>query len=137
MTGIFRATLVAALVSFSIPAVAVAQNASVDSLRRRIDLLERTTTDLERRVRELEALIRREPSRDLPVTASPKWRDVQNWRRLRLQMTMDEVRALLGEPERVDASGAFTHWYWASPSGAHVYFDSSSGGLEGWSEPRR
>ena len=137
MTGILRATLLAALVSFSIPAVAVAQKVSVDSLLRRIDLLERTTTDLERRVRELEALIRSEPSRGLSVPTSPKWRDVQNWRRLRLQMTMDEVRALLGEPDRVDASGMFTFWYWDEPLGGDVTFDSRSGKLNRWSEPRR
>ena len=136
MTGILRATLLAALVSFSIPAVAVAQKASVDSLLRRIDLLERTTTDLERRVRELEALIRSEPSRDLSVPASPKWQDLQNWRRLRLQMTMDEVRALLGEPERVDANQFRTGWYWDHPF-ANASFDSRSGKLESLSEPRR
>jgi hypothetical protein len=44
------------------------------------------------------------PARRPPVAASTKWRDVQNWRQLRLGMTMDQVRALLGEPERVDAT---------------------------------
>ena len=130
MTGILRSMLLAALVSLSIPAVAVAQQASVDSLLRRIALLERTTTELERRVRELEALIRSEPSRALPVPASPKWRDLQNWRRLRLQMTMDQVRALLGEPERVDVI-VFTFWKWDN---AEVHFDTEDR-LAGWSEP--
>jgi hypothetical protein len=46
-------------------------------------------------------------------------------------MTMDEVRALLGEPERVDA-GLVTYWRWAD---ANVYF--MRGKLEGWSEPER
>ena len=68
------------------------------------------------------------------MLTSAKWRDVQNWRRLRRGMTMDEVRALLGEPERVQAlGGVITHWYW--DSGADVSFDASDK-LESWSEPR-
>jgi len=147
MTGILRALLLAALVFSSIPAVAVAQKPSVDSLLRRIEFLESmttgllrrieflegtTTTDLERRVRDLEALSQSEPSRVQRVPESETWRDLQNWRRLRRGMKMDQVRALLGEPERVDAAGvAFTFWRWSS---GHVQFDGS-GKVEGWSEP--
>jgi outer membrane protein assembly factor BamE (lipoprotein component of BamABCDE complex) len=131
MTAILRAALFAALTAASIPAVAAGQSISADSLRRQVDLLERRTTDLERRVRELEALIKVEPSRDRRVSTSPNWRDLQNWRRLRLGMTEDEVRALLGDPERVDA-GPVTYWHWTD---ANVYF--MRGKLEGWSEPRR
>ena len=137
MTGILRATLLVALLFSPIPTVAVAQNATVDSLLRRIDRLERTTSDLERRVRELEALITAEPSRAQSVPSSQKWQDVQNWRRLRQGMTMDEVRVFLGEPEKVDVMGSTTYWYWNYPVGAQVYFDSRSGRLQGWSEPRR
>jgi len=137
MTWILRATLLAALASSSLPAIAVAQKASVDSLIRRIDLLERTTIELERRVGGLEALIKSEASRDRSVPASPKWRDLQNWRRLRRGMTMDEVRALLGEPERVEAlGGVATYWRWESGGGARVEFDGHSSTLNGWSEPR-
>src|SRR5690606_27825970 len=111
MTGILRVALLAALASISLPAVSIAQKAPADSLLSRIYLLERATTDLERRVRELEALISIGPSRDQLVPASAKWRDLRNWRQLRRGMTMDEVRALLGEPERVDAMGGVaTFW---------------------------
>jgi hypothetical protein len=136
MTAILRAALLAALTS--IPAVASGQGTSADSLIRRIDLLERRTTDLEMRLRELEALARTEPSRDRPVPTSTKWRDIQNWRRLRLKMTMDEVRALLGEPDHALATGLQTYWSWGDVgSSASVHFDSSSGKLDGWSEPSR
>jgi len=131
MTAILRATLLAALAASSLPAVATGQGTSTDSLLRRIDLLERRTADLDQRVLELEALIKTEPARDQSVPASSKWRDLANWRRLRLGMKMDEVRALLGEPERVDA-GYVTYWRW---TGANVSF--ISGKLEGWSEPQR
>ena len=131
MTALLRATLLAALAASSIPAVATGQGTSTDSLLLRIDLLERRTADLEQRVRELEAVIKSEPSQGQPIPASTRWRDLANWRRLHLGMKMDEVRALLGEPERVDA-GYVTYWRW---SGANVSF--ISGKLEGWSEPQR
>ena len=133
MTGMIRATLLAAFVSICIPAVAIAQRPSVDSLLRRIEQLERTTTDLERRVAELEALLRSEPSRAQPVSPSSKSQDLQNWRRLRLGMKMDEVRSLLGEPEKVTVVGSVA--YWSFPGGGTVSFDSRSGKLESWMEP--
>lgn len=136
MTRILRAALLAALAASFIPAVAAGQEMSTDSLLRRIDLLERRTIDLERRVRELEALITIEPSRSRPVAASPRSQDVQNWRRLRLNMTMDQVRVLLGEPERVNV-GSWTFWYWDSLGGANIRFDNRSGKVDAWSEPRR
>jgi hypothetical protein len=131
MKMIFRAILLATFAALSVPALAAAQQATTDSLLRRIDLLERRANDLEQRVRELEALIRREPSADRQVQVSPNWRDILNWRRLRQGMTPDQVRALLGEPERVDA-GVITFWHWNE---ANAYF--MGGKLEGWSEPRR
>ena len=130
MTAILRTALLAALAAASIPAVAVGQDTSTASLLRRIELLEAANTDLERRVRELEAVIKSEPSQGQPIPASTRWRDLANWRRLHLGMKMDEVRALLGEPERVEA-GYVTYWRWTNASVSFI-----SGKLEGWSEPR-
>jgi len=130
MTRILRAALVAALVAASIPARATGQDTSTASLLRRIELLERANTDLERRVRELEAVIKSEPSQGRPILASTRWQDLANWRRLRQGMKPDQVRALLGEPERVEA-GVVTFWRWNE---ANVYF--MDGKLAGWSEPR-
>src|SRR6266852_1778796 len=130
MTAILRTALLAALAAASIPAVAAGQDTSAASLLRRIELLERANTDLERRIGELEAVIKSEPSQGQPIQASTRWRDLANWRQLRRGMKMDEVRALLGEPERVEAD-IVTYWRWA---GANVFF--MSGKLRGWSEPR-
>ena len=130
MTAILRTALLAALVAASTPAVAAGQDTSTASLLRRIELLERANADLERRVRELEAIIQSEPSQGRPIPASTKWQDLANWRQLRRGMKPDQVRALLGEPERVEG-GDFMHWYWAD---AHVTF--YSGRLDSWSEPR-
>lgn len=132
MTTILRATLFAAFAATCIPAVAAAQgDTSTASLRRRIDILERANADLERRVRELEAVIKSASSEGRPIPASTRWRDLANWRRLRLGMSMDEVRVLLGEPDRVEAS-IFIYWRWTN---ANVYF--LDGKLKGWSEPDR
>ena len=46
-------------------------------------------------------------------------------------MTTAEVRALLGEPERVDG-GYVTNWHWTD---ANVVF--IDGEPKSWSEPRR
>jgi TonB family protein len=129
MTPILRSTLLAALAAAFIPAVAAGQDTSTVSLLHRIELLERANTDLEQRVRELESLIKSEPSQGRSLPASTRWRDLANWRQLRPGMTMDEVRALLGEPERVEG-GPVTYWRWAD---ANVYF--IDGALTGWTEP--
>ena len=124
MTTTLRIALLAALATSFVPAVALGQATSPDSLLRRIELLEE-------RVRELEALVKVEPSRAQPVPDSRKWKDLANWRQLRLGMKPDEVRKLLGEPERVDA-GPVTWWRWPD---AHVHF--MDGKVSGWSEPSR
>ena len=129
MTAILRAALVAAFTAASIPTVAAGQDTSTASLLRRVELLERANTDLERRVSDLEALIKSVPPQSQPIPSANKWQDLANWRRLQRGMSMDKVRALLGEPERVDA-GHITFWRWAW---AYVYF--ADGKLDGWSEP--
>ena len=131
MTAIARAALVAALAASFTPAVAAGQDTSTASLLRRIEVLERVNADLEQRVRALESLIKSEPSQGQSIPTSTRWRDLANWRRLRRGMSMNDVRALLGEPERVDA-GFITFWRW--PDGDVHFVD---GKVDGWSEPGR
>ena len=131
-----RAALLALLVAALTPAALAGQQQSSDSLVHRIVLLENTVAGLEQRVRELEALIKGEPSRPQPVAASTKWRDIANWRQLRPGMTTAQVRAVLGEPDRVSAIGSHTNWTWGDPpKSAYVSFDDDK--LEGWYEPRK
>lgn len=131
------ARVICVVAALSLPAAASAQTAPHDSLLRRIAHLERTTADLERRVAELEALLTAVPAREAVEPSPTKWRDRQSWRQLRRGMTMDEVRSLLGEPERVDAiSEMATFWRWGSGI-AYVRFDGKAGRVGGWSEPDR
>lgn len=131
MNSMLRAALISALAIASVPVIAEGQERSAADLVRRIEQLERSNADLERRVRELEALGKTTPSKAQPGPASGNWRDLANWRRLRKGMSVEDVRLLLGEPDRVE-SAVFTYWYWA---GADVHFYDEK--LYGWSEPRR
>jgi len=135
MIVVFRAALLAVLVAVFAPTVA--EGKSSDSQVQRIVLLERTVAALEERVRVLEALIKVEPSGTQPVPTSANWQELANWRRLRRGMTMDQVRALLGEPERVDASKYYTNWSWGGSGESAMLMFDEGGGLTSWSEPRR
>ena len=58
-----------------------------------------------------------EPVRDMigggPFGLKPgQWTDERNWRNLRGQMTEDDVRRLLGRPERTKTVGKFEYWYY-------------------------
>ena len=133
-----RAALLALLVAALTPAALAGQQQSSDSLVHRIVLLENTVAGLEQRVRELEALIKGEPSRPQSVAASTKWRDIANWRQLRPGMTTAQVRAVLGEPDRVSAiAGTIIVWTWGDPRQLSAEVGFNNGKLSGWSEPRK
>ena len=126
----------ATVLGVSGPSLAAAQQPSADSLLRRIAYLERRVSELERRVIQLESPARGESSRVPPVPGSPSWRDIANWRRLSRGMTTEEVRAMLGEPDRVNAIEIVTTWTWgAYPNSGDVTF--TNGKVSSWSEPRR
>lgn len=131
MPALLRLAFAVAIATASTPAIAVSQDPSTSSLLRRIEQLERANADLERRVLALESRLKGEQSRGQSAASAAKWRDVSNWRRLRMGMSMDDVRAVLGDPERVDA-GTITWWHW--PEGYATFHRER---LDGWSEPRR
>lgn len=58
------------------------------------------------------------------------WSSIENWRRLQRDMGYDEVREILGEPERIEG-GTFTHWYYPN-GGMAVFYDDD---LDRWKEP--
>ena len=100
------------------------------SAEARIEKLEETVRTLERRVEVLEEQLRQ---RQRPSSSTA---DKSNWRQLRRGMSDSEVEKLLGSPTRVDAYGSFTVWYYGSGPGGRVQFESRSGTVESWSEPR-
>jgi hypothetical protein len=85
--------------------------------------VEKRLDDLELRVKALEA-ISQQTQRTPSTTRSP-------WRQLAKGMSPNEVHALLGEPDRIEA-GPFDDWMWKS--GGRVTF--MDGEVHRWSEPR-
>jgi hypothetical protein len=125
-----RASLVATLFVCATPLFAHAQGAAVERLQARVDSLELRIIELERRVSQLENAATSEPDRRRPVAGNA--RDIANWRRLRERMTYDQVRTLLGEPEKIDGG---TVAFWSYPDAGQVTF--ISGRVTSWSEPSR
>jgi len=132
MTVILRVALLTALTTASIPAVAPAQGTAIDSLNRRVVLLEGKVADWKQRVRMLETLVKADSSLDRSAPARTTSGDLANWRRLSRGMTMSTVRGLLGEPKSVATLPTFTMWQY--PDGGSVNF-SSDDKVQGWMEP--
>ena len=103
------------------------QESEISRLRARI-------SDLENRVQQLELLIKRDESANSSLVnenVSPPSRNRANWRRLKVGMTEDEVRRILGEPVRVKNYGYSLDWYY--PDGGSVIFRNDR--LAQWFEP--
>jgi hypothetical protein len=65
------------------------------------------------------------------ATTAPSAKDRSQWRKLRRRMSKDEVRNLLGEPDRISVSRFYESWYYG---GGSVTFDGK-GRVDLWSEP--
>lgn len=98
----------------------------------RIAQLEKDVQELKVRLSNLETPQSKPSLNQKPVASSDGWRTLTNWRSLKKGMSYDEVRATLGEPEKVRASGTFTFWYYLNRADVTFYQDR----LDGWTEPR-
>ena len=65
------------------------------------------------------------------VTPGDGWKSLPNWKKLAKDMSIDEVRSILGDPERMNG-GTIGFWYY--PNGGTVTF--FIGKVDGWSEPK-
>ncbi len=97
----------------------------------RVGKLEQEIQQLKLRLQKLEP-----PSATInPKAAQPVsvegWKSKLQWRRLRQGMLPEDVRELLGEPERV-MGGDFTRWVYPGYAVATFY----EGKLDSWQEPR-
>lgn len=98
----------------------------------RITQLEREVQALKNRLTNLESP-QNKPSINQKVTVSNDgWKSLANWRSLKKGMSYEDVRAILGEPATVRASGVLTFWGYAN-RGTVTYYEDR---LDGWNEPR-
>ena len=143
LRGFCFVTLVAILV---VPAIQASQdNDRTESLTRKVQVLDTMLASLQKRVEVLERATAAAPARLAPLEAASApapttaGRGVaptgKGWRALRKGMSMSDVRAVLGEPARVNA-GFFTTWYYPGSGSrqATVAFDNDNL-VSGWAEP--
>jgi len=86
--------------------------------------LEKRVAELEARMRQVEALLDEKFS-------DARWKDAILWSRIRTGMSENDVRKLLGKPDRIEQT-IFTTWYYHKTSidHSHVWFDE--GRVLGW-----
>jgi len=121
--------MVSALTLFSFfPKPITAQDDEILKLRQKI-------SELENRIKDLESLlmIYKEPKEIRSEKTGQGWQNKKNWRSLKTGMTVEQVRAVLGEPIKT-IDGIRTLWYYPNIFCGYVSFDDK-GRLTVWNEP--
>jgi hypothetical protein len=101
----------------------------------RVETLEQKILDLEQRIKDLERLLKLSASTEETPVKMGDCTNVQNWRKLKLGMTMDDIRLLLGEPHTVGRGGFGTMWFYDSGFGLGFVSFSEEGLVKRWMEP--
>lgn len=117
-------------------ATLICNGASAQSLEERLRELERRVEQLERKEAERQQTPSGAPRKTSRTAAEP-WRQIANWRSLKLGMTDNDVRSILGDPDKVEVGSLVTLWYYEYPKGGRVRFSSSDHRVEGWTEPEK
>lgn len=130
MNSVLKIALATTVLVLALPCASHAQKVTPERLQQRIDSLERRISELERRLAAVEGAPTRAAERPRPLAGNSK--ELTNWRRLREDMTYEDVRALLGEPTKIDGGGVA---FWHYPDFGAVTF--ISGRVSSWSEPTR
>ncbi len=121
---------------YAIPLIAYGDDAEIKDLRNRIEYLEKKVEAMDQTLTKMMAILNASPSvsrSQQSVTPDQlKWKDKQNWRRLRSGMSKDEVTDVLGEPDNIDKFPSWEVWRYGY---AEVQF-SSAEKLDSWHEPR-
>jgi len=121
-----------------VPGQIWAQQARLADLQRRVEKLEQLVGQLQRQVADLQSVTQGRQQQGQPVAPKGNWHELANWRRLQRGMTMDQVRGLLGEPDKVEAETVLIFWKWGElVFGGSVSFDVDTNRVAGWEEPSR
>lgn len=77
----------------------------------RLDQLETEVRALKQRLARIEASIGGPSAEQKPVVLGTGWKSLTAWRELKTGMAPSQVRAILGEPARIDGGG-LARWYY-------------------------
>jgi len=94
---------------------------SESAILKRISALEERLSVLEKRVENTEG--------------KDRWRDNILWKRLKVEMPIEEVEKLLGKAGRIE-NQIFTSWYFHPTSKLHSFVWFDEGILLGWEAPK-
>jgi hypothetical protein len=116
-----KLTLIVLMLTFGV--TLFAQDLTLSQLNRKVQ-------ELERRIQLLEKVLASQST----APSHPNDRQVpankQIWRQLKKGMSQEEVKKLLGEPDRVAVMGSITTWFFST---SQIMFDND--GLYSWFEP--
>ncbi|WP_020614762.1 hypothetical protein [Sediminispirochaeta bajacaliforniensis] len=77
----------------------------------KIDQLERDLQELKNRISKIETMMINSSESDILAKIHEGWKSVRNWRIISTIMSIDDVRNILGEPQRNDG-GDMTIWHY-------------------------
>ena len=97
----------------------------------RLREIENEIYQLKVRVKQLENAQPNANNQQKQVVANEGAKSLVNWRRLKTGMSYDDVRALLGEPTRIEG-GSVSYWYYLNQASVVFIRDK----LERWNEPQ-
>ena len=106
----------------------------------KVEDLKQKIIDLEKRISRLEKIISSGENQTKIKTYSEVWKNIDIWRELRMGMSPNEVKNILGEPTKIDMviMESFQNETWLYSSSlyfARVVFDYNSQKLVRWKTP--
>lgn len=121
-----KVSVIAGVLSLFLAGSATAQDSD------RITALEKEVQELKLRLSRLEAGPGTSDKKPPPAAPSGDVASLSNWKKLEKDMTTSQVRAILGEPVRIDGA-AIVSWHYKNRG--QVFF--ITGRVERWTEPRQ
>jgi len=117
------------IVVFAFLAIAVSFSSNAQDSDR-TGRLEKEVQELKARVAKLESMLSVQGNVQELVTSADGWKSVANWRKLSTKMSPNDVRKLLGEPDRIDGGGVAI-WHYSNRG----RFTFISDKVTSWTEP--
>lgn len=119
------------LCCFALVLVANSNTVVADETADKLERLEKMIVALHNRLEAVEKKL--SSNKTVSAISNDGYKSVTKWRKLEEDMTTEEVRALLGEPLKIDG-GSVAFWYYSSESW-HSQVTFIGGRLKSWSEP--